>query len=249
MGSAEGRFASDWGLGQSERNVMASSVFSAIFDQAIDQPIVPKKPVLKAAAFAVGLGLSMLSYSVQAAPSSGGAIVQGLYDALVDTMKNGRILGQSGRFTQLEPVIRRSFDIASMTRLSVGPSWTNLTDAQRQQMTESFGRYISAIYADRFDSYAGQKLEVTGEQPAPSGVMVRSQIIKANGEPVKVDYMMRRSGDSWLISDIYLDGAISEVATRRSEFSTILRNEGIDGLIAALNRKADILTGTTARAS
>ena len=61
-----------------------------------------------------------------------------------------------------------------MTRLSVGPSWMNLTDTQRQQMTESFGRYISAIYADRFDSYAGQKLEVTGEQPEPSGVMVRS---------------------------------------------------------------------------
>jgi phospholipid transport system substrate-binding protein len=60
--------------------------------------------------------------------------------------------------------------------------------------------------------------------------------------------MMRRNGESWLISDIYLDGAISEVATRRSEFSTILRNEGIDSLIAAFNRKADILTGTTAKA-
>jgi hypothetical protein len=33
-----------------------------------------------------------------------------------------------------------------------------------------------------------------------------------------VDYMMRRNGDTWLISDIYLDGAISEVSTRRSEF-------------------------------
>ena len=121
-------------------------------------------------------------------------------------MKNGHTLGQSGRFMQLEPVIRRSFD-----------------------------------------SYAGQKLEVTGEQPAPAGVMVRSQIVKANGEPVKVDSMMRRSGDAWLISDIYLDGAISEVATRRSEFAAILRTDGVDGLIAALNRKADMLTGTTAR--
>ena len=162
-------------------------------------------------------------------------------------MKNGRTLGQSGRFTQLEPVILRSFDISSMARLAVGPYWSGLTEAQRRQVTESFGRYISAIYADRFDSYAGQKLEVTSEQPAPSGVMVKSQIIKASGEPVMVDYMMRRSGDGWLVCDIYLDGAISEVATRRSEFAAILKNDGIDGLIAALNRKADILTGTTAR--
>ena len=208
-----------------------------------------KTMMWKAVALGAGLGLGMLAYPVHATPASGGDTVKGLYEVLLTTMKNGRILGQSGRFTQLDPVIRRSFDIASMARLSVGPTWASLSDAQRQQMTESFARYISATYADRFDSYAGQKLEVTGEQPAPAGVMVKSQIIKANGEPVKVDYMMRRTGDGWLISDIYLDGAISEVATRRSEFATILRNEGIDGLIAALNRKADILTGTSARAS
>jgi len=201
----------------------------------------------KAAALVAGFGLGILSYPVHAAPSSGGDTVKGLYDALLSTMKNGRVLGQSGRFTQLAPVIRRTFDIASMARLSVGPSWAGLSEAQRQQMTESFGRYISAIYADRFDSYDGQKLEVTSEQPAPSGVIVRSQIIKANGEPVKVDYLLRRNGEIWLISDIYLDGAISEVATRRSEFAAILKNDGIDGLIAALNRKGDILTATVAR--
>jgi phospholipid transport system substrate-binding protein len=215
----------------------------------VRKPIVLKRPVWRAAGVAALLGLGVISNPVQSAPVSGGDTVRGLYDALLVTMKNGRTLGQSGRFTRLEPVIRRSFDIPSMVRLAVGPSWASLTEAQRQQVTESFGRYISAIYADRFDSYAGQKLQVTGEQPAPSGIMVRSQIVKANGEPVNVDYMMRRNGDSWLISDIYLDGAISEVATRRSEFAAILKSQGIDGLIAALNRKADILTATTAKAS
>src|ERR1700720_2552355 len=209
-------------------------------------PIVPKTPAWKAVAAAAGLGLAILSYPVHAAPTSGDT-VQGLYDALLGTMKNGRTLGQSGRFKQLEPVIRRTFDIPAMARLSVDPSWASLSEAQRQQMTESFGRYISAIYADRFDSYAGQKLQVTGEQPNPAGITVRSQIVKANGEPVQVDYMMRRNGEGWLISDIYLDGAISEEATRRSEFAAILRTDGVDGLIAALNRKADMLTGTTAR--
>src|SRR5215472_441837 len=223
--------------------------FPATFNQTLGQPSAPKMPLCRAVAFAVGLGLSMLSHPLHAAPASGGDTVQGLYDALLTTMKNGRILGQSGRFTQLEPVIRRSFDVATMARLSVGPSWASLSEGQRQQMTESYGRYISAIYADRFDSYAGQKLEVTGEQPAPSGIMVKSQIIKANGEPVKVDYMMRRNGDGWLISDIYLDSAISEVATRRSEFAAILKKDGIDGLISTLNRRADILIATTAKAS
>ena len=211
------------------------------------KPIVPKTPAWNAVALAALLGLAMAPYPGHAVPASGGDTVQGLYDALLSTMKNGRTLGQSGRFTQLEPVIRTTFDIPLMARLSVGLSWATLTEAQRQQVTGSLGRYISAIYADRFDSYAGQKLQVTGEQPNAAGTMVRSQIVKANGDPVNVDYMMRHNGNSWLISDVYLDGAISEVATRRSEFGAILKNEGIDGLIAALNRKADILTGTTAR--
>jgi phospholipid transport system substrate-binding protein len=124
-----------------------------------------KSPIWKAAALAAGVGLAMLSYPVHAAPASGGDTVQGLYDALLGTMKNGRILGQSGRFTQLEPVIRRTFDIPWMTRLSVGASWASLSEAQRQQVTESFGRYISAIYADRFDSYAGRNCRSLANSP------------------------------------------------------------------------------------
>src|SRR5215831_5086159 len=136
---------------------MTIRFFPAIFNQTVGQPSVSKTPLHKAVAFAAGLGLAMLSCPLHAASASGGDTVRCLYDALLSTMKNGRILGQSGSFTKLEPVIRRRFDIASMARLSVGSSWAGLAEAQRQQMTESYGRYISAIYADRFDSYAGQK--------------------------------------------------------------------------------------------
>jgi phospholipid transport system substrate-binding protein len=201
----------------------------------VRKPIVLKAPVWKAATLAAVLGLAMVPYPAHAGPASGGDTVQSLYDALLSTMKNGRTLGQSGRFKQLEPVIRRTFDIPSMARLSVGSSWATLTEAQRQQVTESLGRYISAIYADHFDSYAGQRLQVTGEQLAAAGVMVRSQIV-TNGELVTVNYMMHRNGNSWLISDIYLDGAISEVATRHSEFAAILKSQSIDGLIAVARR-------------
>ena len=90
---------------------------------------------------------------------------------------------------------------------------------------------------------------MTGEQLAAAGVMVRNRIVKTNGELVTVNYMIHRNGYSRLISDIYLDGAINEVATRHSEFAAILKSQGIDDLIAALNRKTDILTATTAKAS
>jgi phospholipid transport system substrate-binding protein len=217
-------------------------------DRAVHRPSVVTARLCKALAFAAVLAVGTASYTAHAALAGGSGTVQNLYNTLLSTMKNGGTLGESGRFTQVAPVIRSSFDVASMARLSVGPFWTGLSEAQRQQVTESYGRYISAIYADRFDSYHGQTLEVTGEQAAEFGLLVTSRIIKSNGEPVEVDYIMRRNGGSWLIYDIYLDSTISEVATRRSEFAAILKTRGIDGLIAALNRKADILTGTTAKA-
>jgi phospholipid transport system substrate-binding protein len=192
------------------------------------------------------LALAGWSSSGMAAPAgSAGATVQNLYTSLLTTMKDGSVLGGSGRYTQLAPVIRRNFDLPFMARLAFGVGWTSLTPAQQQQVTESYGRYMSAVYADRFDSYHGQKLEVTGErQDPPYGVVVTSKIIKADGDPVEVDYLMRQGGGNWLIGDIYLDGTISEVATHRSEFTDILQRQGYDGLIAALDRKAEMLTSS-----
>lgn len=76
---------------------------------------------------------------------------------------------------------------------------------------------------------------------------MRTRIVKASGEPVEVDYLLRQNGQSWLISYLYLDGAISEVVTRRSEFAAILKRDGIDGLIAAMDRKVELLTATMAK--
>jgi len=93
------------------------------------------------------------------------------------------------------------------------------------------------------------RLQVAGEQPVAAGVIVHSRIVKADGEPVSIDYLMRENAGGWQISDVYLDGTISELATHRSEFAAILRSRGIDGLISTLNRKAELLTEGAARAS
>ena len=89
---------------------------------------------------------------------------------------------------------------------------------------------------------------MSGHQPSASGVIVKTRIVKGSGEAVGIEYLMRQDGDDWRISDVYLDGSISQLATQRSEFGAILRREGFDGLIAMLHRKVDMLTGNMARA-
>jgi phospholipid transport system substrate-binding protein len=195
---------------------------------------------------AICLALAALSPRAIAMGAGGSETVRSLYDTLLATMRNGPALGPHGRYAQIAPVVRRVFDIPFMTRLAVGPEWTGLSEPQRQQVSQAFERYIAAIYAERFDSYSGERLQVTGEQPSAGGTMITSQITKSNGEPVHINYLMRQNGGVWQIADVYLDGTISELATRRSEFASILRAQGIAGLIATLNAKANTLS---ARAS
>src|SRR5712691_7045285 len=149
--------------------------------------------------------------------------------------------GANGRYQTLEPVVLRTFDVPFMARLSIGPSWGRLTAEQKRRAAAAYGRYITAVYATRFDGYSGERFEVLSEQQIKHGTLVKSQIIKANGEPVSINYVLHDNDISWQIRDAYLSGSISELATRRSEFSTILRSNGIDGLIASLNKKADDL--------
>ena len=199
-----------------------------------------------AAATLIFLSLAFPASVLAAGPEDS---VNAFHETLISTMKDGRTLSESGRYARIEPVVHRLFDLPLMSRLAIGASWSTLSPAQQQVAIAAFGAYIAATYADRFDSFSGQRMEVVAQQPSSSGMIVRTRIIKSNGEPVSVDYAMRQNDGAWQISDIYLDGTISQLATQRSEFGAILRREGFEGLIATLQRKVKLLAGNLASAS
>src|SRR6516162_3355430 len=124
-------------------------------DRIMSKPITPCPRMCKIAGLSLALLLATgMSAVVPAAlPMNPQDCVRSLYDTLVTTMKDGRTLGQSGRYARLAPVVDRLFDVPLMARLAVGPSWATLSPAQQQQVTDAFAHYISATYADRFDSY------------------------------------------------------------------------------------------------
>jgi phospholipid transport system substrate-binding protein len=176
-----------------------------------------------------------------AAPADPTGVVRNFYNVLLDLMQHGAALGPKGRYQKLEPVVLGTFDVPYMARLSVGPSWRTLTAEQKRHAVQAYSRYIAAIYASRFDAYAGEQFQVLGQQQIKHGTLIKTQIIKSNGEPVAINYIVHDNDIAWQIRDIYLSGAISELATHRSEFATTLRTSGIDGLIDSLNKKADDL--------
>jgi phospholipid transport system substrate-binding protein len=169
------------------------------------------------------------------------AVIEHLYSELLDTMHHASALGPKGRYQKLEPIIFGVFDVPFMARLTIGPSWGTLAPEQRYRAARAYGRYITAVYANRFDGYNGERLEVLGETKIRHGMLVRSRIIKSDGEPVTLNYLIHDNVIGWQIRDVYETGTISELATQRSDFAYTLRTGGIEGLITALNKKVDDL--------
>lgn len=199
---------------------------------------------------ACGIVLSAMAAAAPALPARAAAetpartdaapvqVVDAFYAALLHAMKDGSHLGYQGRYDALAPTMARAFDFTTMTRIAVGPPWGTLQPAQQASLVDAFRRFSIASYASEFDQYSGQKFEIVkADDPAPQGVIVSTVMQQADGKPIKFNYLLHRTAAGWRIVDIYLGGTISQLAVRRSEFSSILSRSGPDGLADDLNEK------------
>ena len=164
--------------------------------------------------------------------------VRELNTALLKAMKNAGALGFEGRYKLLAPVLTRVFIFPEMARIATGASWRKLTAGQRGRLTDAFARSSIATFASRFNGYSGERFEVTGERPALRGsILVENRIVKASGEIVPINYLLRKFDGNWRIVDIFLKAQFSELAIKRSEYRSIIKREGIEGLIEKLDEK------------
>ena len=193
------------------------------------------------------LALSPLSGPRHAAAADPGAtpaaLVQRFYDELLAVMKEAKRLSFDQRYSRLTPAVNRSFDLPLMTRIAFGPGWTQIAADQQQRLTAAFSRYTVSVYANRFDDYGGERFEVEPRAATnANGVVVNTRLIKSNGEPVVLNYLLHQdAAGGWKIIDVYLSGTISELATRRSEFASVLQRAGAEGLVQMIEQRAAAL--------
>ena len=167
--------------------------------------------------------------------------VQGFYDSLVDTMKHGKELGLKGRYDRLKPAVEQAYDLADMTKFVVGPSWTTLSADDQKALITAFERMTIASYAKNFDEYGGEKFTVDPTtQAVGADKRVMSKLVTGN-QTIPFNYRLRQTGGSWKILDVYLNGSISELATRRSDFGATVSTGGASALIKKINELSDSL--------
>lgn len=211
---------------------------------------------LLAAALALPAGAEPETPPVASAPSqpatgaqadagAEGAVVavERLHDALIEVMKDAKGLGYEGRFTRIVGVIPETYDIGFMARLVVGRrQWSQLSEAEQERWLTIFQRLMAANYAGRFKDYNGQSFETLGDEEAGSGTrLVRTKLILPDDEDVHLNYRMREQDGEWRIIDVFLNGTVSEVALRRSEYSSVLKRDGAEKLFSVVEKKIEEL--------
>jgi phospholipid transport system substrate-binding protein len=150
-------------------------------------------------------------------------VIGAFYRTLTDTMKQGDALGYDGRYQKLEAAVDKAFSAENMTRVSYGTQWVKVPSDQQEKLTRAFHNFTVANYASQFKKFDGEVFTVKGEKQGSS-------------EGQRIVQTTLKSGD------VFVDGTISEMATRRSEFGSVIRTSGADGLLGTLEQKTKQLS-------
>ncbi len=226
----------------------ASPMLAIAEPSPAEEPSAPEptagEPATDGSALAAGASAAATEAGEPARETSAPTrVVDELHENLINVMKEATTLGYQGRFARLEPVIHELFDIPFMAEKSIGRHWKTVDEHSRADLLATFERFTVANYAGRFTGYSGQSFETLSEQASKHGtVLVYSRLVSGNGETVQLNYRLRPAGeDGWRIIDVLLNGTVSELALRRSEYSSLIQREGFPALMSALNQRIDEL--------
>ena len=183
-----------------------------------------------------------LALKITAEPTPAGKVTL-FHEALLGIMREADQLGFKGRYNQLKPLILGLFNLRLMTNVAAGSYWASMSSDQREAMLKEFTHMTITTYANRFDGFNGEKFETLHTQASQNATnLVKTQIITGKGEKIAIDYLMLEHDGNWSIIDIFLKGAISELATKRAEYTSILKRSSIDELLAQLKAHSEELS-------
>lgn len=200
------------------------------------------RPPAAALAFAlVGAPVAALAQAPTPASSQAGdpaaATIAQLNAALVQAGAAG---GVEARFRRLQPAAEQAFDFATMTRVAVGPGWAAMPAADQQALVRAFGRFTAATFAKNFDGAFRFAIDPAVQTRAPDKV-VTDTLTPRSGSPTVLRWRMRQAGGRWKVVDVFYNGAISQLATQRSDFASTLSAGGAGALVKKLDAKTEAL--------
>ena len=187
----------------------------------------------------LSLSLALTSAFAQDEANSAKQVVEKFQTELISVMKEGKKLGYAGRYAKLQDPDINSHDLPKIARVILGKDREALTPDQQKTLEDVIIRLSIASYAHNFKEFSGEEFAFDSEEETQRGqVVVHSHLNIPNDKPVKFDYMLKESEHNWRIINISANG-VSDLALKRSEYTSILQKEGFDSLITKINEKID----------
>ena len=138
----------------------------------------------------------------------------------------------------VDEIVSSTYDIKKMSKIILGRFWSESQANDKEKFIEKFTSYISSNYIDRFRGKKDFNYEYKGIDKIGENYRIAYTIFKlGEKEKLKINYMLIKNQNKWLIFDVLLNGSISEIATKKSEFNETLNDGGITSLINLINEK------------
>jgi phospholipid transport system substrate-binding protein len=157
-------------------------------------------------------------------------------------------LGQAEKEKRVRALLKEGLDLTTIGRFALGRTWQTANDAQRAEYSKLFAVYVLNTYARRLAAYSGETFKITGAQSiADTDAIVMSVIGRPNGQPVDTAWRVRAEDQGYKVIDVLIEG-VSMALTQRQEFSAVVQNKGIDGLLDSLRAQNQQFAGNAASA-
>jgi phospholipid transport system substrate-binding protein len=166
-------------------------------------------------------------------------VVEHFQNGLLYTLLHQRDMDYDTRIQALEALIAETFDVERVARKVIGGDrFHELSRSEQQRYQTLFTRYVVATQSRRLGSLKGRDFVPLGRRYGPNGTVVVDVSFREQGREITtVAYILLPTGKGWRIVDVIIDGGVSELTLRRSEFSSVVRAKGVDGLMSALDEK------------
>jgi phospholipid transport system substrate-binding protein len=173
------------------------------------------------------------------------AVVEKLHETLLKVMKNADKQGFQDRYNILAPVISESFDTALIAKTAIGRHWKQLSDQQQSDFINQFNILSISTYASRFDGFSGETFNTLSTETTKKGrIIVKTEISSPDDEPVRLDYLMHNRDGKLFIISVIAQG-INDLALKRSEYASVIKENGFDALVSKISAKIQNLQKPT----
>lgn len=155
----------------------------------------------------------------------------------VITILQDETLDQQGRWDAIGVIINDRFDFRSMSQSILATNWQRATPEERERFVEYFSQYIEETYRTKIESYDNQEILYKNETIYGKRAEVETAIVTESTE-IPIVYKLKDNDGKWFAYDVVIEG-VSLVNNYRSTFSTIVKNDGMDGLLNDIKRRVD----------